>query len=537
MAGLLDSLARGQLTLNKYTLALASGSDAPRAWTFYVTPESVVDDFPSRTMIGHTLAGPFAEEYGRASGTITVSGTTGFRYRLGQDGVLDGTAQLLKMYELWRDYQTSKEVTTFAPAFNDYKAYWFDWDKGLHFWVVIDHFSIRKSADKPLIYHYDLRMRTLGKPSEADSAGDVLVDYFRQLNTSFQQIHERLGSAIDLLQGVASWADTAGMIWLEANTFAQDLNSLAAQVANVVNGFTDATGVDASLAASLASQAQQLWEQFRDNQPSDPEMKEDQAAVQEALRMAGTGCKLASRWSRQFYEPAPRPWGEPTEEEIAADPATIIQQYPARIQYVAHFHETIMDLAARFLGDADLWPVIAFANDLAPDQLETTDIGGRLLSIPARQDETIIPLNLLVTRTISTDDIYGTSLKLNADFDYVVDENGGLKTVSGLENLAQALRIALETGRGELAHHPLYGTHIREYIGGGRTLMTESALAAEVVRAMETEPRVSSVIGIPTLTINQDIIRIEVDVRPIASPNPMVFGYDLFIGGLVGGLV
>ena len=68
-------------------------------------------------------------------------------------------------------------------------------------------------------------------------------------------------------------------------------------------------------------------------------------------------------------------------------------------------------------------------------------------------------------------DPFGTDLRLRFDADTgaadLVVEGGDIETVSGIDNLAQALALKLLVYRGELTDlgHPRYGSRIQELIG------------------------------------------------------------------------
>lgn len=74
--------------------------------------------------------------------------------------------------------------------------------------------------------------------------------------------------------------------------------------------------------------------------------------------------------------------------------------------------------------------------------------------------------------------------------------NGDLLTVSGLELLAQDLRIRLLTRKGELLLHPEFGFSPSIGTGQARPQVQAQVLAADVQDAIEADPRVSQVLGV-----------------------------------------
>ena len=100
-----------------------------------------------------------------------------------------------------------------------------------------------------------------------------------------------------------------------------------------------------------------------------------------------------------------------------------------------------------------------------------------------------------------------------------------ITTVSGTDNLAQAIMMRLLAPRGELAAlgHPEYGSRLFELIGQTNTETTRNLVKLTILESVQQEPRVAKVV---TLTVDPDKVdrqRVNVllQVQPV-GPSPVV---------------
>ncbi|MFC1747174.1 hypothetical protein ACFL2V_00050 [Pseudomonadota bacterium] len=97
-------------------------------------------------------------------------------------------------------------------------------------------------------------------------------------------------------------------------------------------------------------------------------------------------------------------------------------------------------------------------------------------------------------------DLMKTDLRLEiaqSDADFEVTA-GDIATVSGIENLVQALRLRLLIDKGELAAlgHPRYGSRVRELIGEPLDSANKELLRRYVRQTLLKDLRVSEVLSV-----------------------------------------
>ncbi|MGE0416240.1 MAG: hypothetical protein AB7O80_05490 [Acetobacteraceae bacterium] len=101
-------------------------------------------------------------------------------------------------------------------------------------------------------------------------------------------------------------------------------------------------------------------------------------------------------------------------------------------------------------------------------------------------------------------------------------------TVSGRDNLGQALIARLLTPKGELAPlgHPDYGSRLHEVIGAPNTATTRNLAKLFVIETLKQERRVEKIVQVDVTPhpVNRFLILIAVAVKPIADDTILSIG-------------
>lgn len=156
--------------------------------------------------------------------------------------------------------------------------------------------------------------------------------------------------------------------------------------------------------------------------------------------------------------------------------------------------------------------------------------------------------------TLRSDPRWGTDLRLLGDLRLQNDRDRGsdlfvarragtgeydLESVSGLDDLRQALLLRFLTQQGELAvlGHPDYGSRLHELIGELNTETTRNRAKMFALQALAAEPRVKQVLSLTVRVNSADRSRIDIDAHLLVlddeTPFNLVFPFFLD-GGRVG---
>lgn len=103
-----------------------------------------------------------------------------------------------------------------------------------------------------------------------------------------------------------------------------------------------------------------------------------------------------------------------------------------------------------------------------------------------------------------------------------------LSTLSGRENLGQAIMIRLLTPRGDLTHlgHPGYGSRLHELVGGVNTETTRNLAKLYILEALRQEPRIETVddVSVTPSPGRRSAIDIRLHVTPAGAVERLTIG-------------
>lgn len=101
-------------------------------------------------------------------------------------------------------------------------------------------------------------------------------------------------------------------------------------------------------------------------------------------------------------------------------------------------------------------------------------------------------------------------------------------TVSGRDNLGQALTVRLLTPKGELTAlgHPDYGSRLHEVIGATNSASTRNLAKLFVIEALKQERRVEKIVRVDVTPhpVNRFLILIAIEVRPVGENAVLALG-------------
>lgn len=145
---------------------------------------------------------------------------------------------------------------------------------------------------------------------------------------------------------------------------------------------------------------------------------------------------------------------------------------------------------------------------------------------------------------------WGTDLRLLRDLVRQNDRNPGhdlsittraetgqvdLETLSGADNLIQALLLRFLTSVGELAPlgHPHYGSRLSELIGELNTETTRNRAKLYVLQALAAEPRVKQVRNVKVTQNQKNPTRVDIEISlvPIDSDTALNLVFPFFLEG------
>ncbi|MDB4929454.1 MAG: hypothetical protein JWM10_1938 [Myxococcaceae bacterium] len=129
-------------------------------------------------------------------------------------------------------------------------------------------------------------------------------------------------------------------------------------------------------------------------------------------------------------------------------------------------------------------------------------------------------------------DPLGTDISTPAGADGQLGLDPYLRTVGGLEALAQALARRLVTPRGTLYRHPTYGHDVRQYLNDDLDEGDLSDIEAAVAAELGADERVDEAACLATFA--DETLRLAVTVRPVTG---RAFRFVLAVGAVTVALL
>ena len=128
-----------------------------------------------------------------------------------------------------------------------------------------------------------------------------------------------------------------------------------------------------------------------------------------------------------------------------------------------------------------------------------------------------------------TDEVLGKDISLNNGTDLKFSVNQDFDTISGRDNLTQAIFSRLSTIKGEYFIEA-YGSEINSVIGQPRDDLLKNRLSGYVVEALNQEPRIQEIQDITvTFPEEENSVEISITILPIDSQVPLNLIFPLFI--------
>lgn len=108
------------------------------------------------------------------------------------------------------------------------------------------------------------------------------------------------------------------------------------------------------------------------------------------------------------------------------------------------------------------------------------------------------------------------------------DGFGDIRSVSGIENIVQAINNRLVTERGELPLHPEYGTNMADIIGSANSDHVHKLVELEIYEALSYEDRIQNV-EIVNIDVQGTSVMIDIRFQPVNSGREVLNTFQLSI--------
>lgn len=521
------------------------------AYTLTIPPESWELTIPQRVSKTKTFGGVFIDDYGIDNAKLTLSGTTGgvtvresYPNYLGSDGGLDGRAAIYELRDKIVKYKNGKsnlgeyairvfDLSSFDQTRSDrFNARLSNYDA---YECVLEDFRISRNKDRPLWYNYSIEffvIRSLGEYKQKKL--EVLADP-KMLDASFKVIKKKGKSLFqqidDIYYAITGVKDS---IYGFAANVLSEYDALQSRIEGWANGLSQTVGDFAKFPAAVANSVLgrlNVLKNFFSKGIVDYYTNWGEDIVGSYLQVGDNfnilfspaldsivaGKKIGNTSATIGVVTAEQ---SPMDRELSVpDTQSLNVVVESFTPVVATSSTTFESLALEYMGDAKFAAVIAQFNDL-PDVAGISP--GMVLQVPVSVG--IYPTRTADNQVYSYDpaDIYGVDMALDADGNLLWGDGGDIKTVSGSENLRQAIVSRLSETLGARTRQTAYG--INAAIGSPNQNVAPAVfLASSIIDTVKQDPRVSDVTNLQ-LSGNEDKVYYTFDIIGIGGDNIPVSG-------------
>lgn len=195
--------------------------------------------------------------------------------------------------------------------------------------------------------------------------------------------------------------------------------------------------------------------------------------------------------------------------------------------------QTVEDLATQHLDDFSRWTEIVELNNLIPPYIAETSTNSRVktpgqrMLIPAEGSQ--IDTNVVVVREdkynknlTETEKRLGIDIKLDDNFDFIINNNNDYEVITGGRNVGQAIRIKFNLTKGDLKYHKNLGIGLPI----GEKITNADMLYDEIVNTILQDPRFEKINDF-NLMVDGNTIVVKLNLSVVESSTPVPLTLNL----------
>lgn len=516
------------------------------SFAFNVNPKSMNLEEPAATTIVPTQnKGQYIERQGQIYKNINITGTTGLRPNrdmrgavipiagvinpfFGQSidpqtglpqGETTGFDDLIALRNLHRRYWDLMDDPQNAP---NILMVWQNGKEGEYYIVEPMKFETARDASSPLTMTYTIQYRTIERLDITKLAGADSYIKRNGVDTFFQRmsnIRRQLAVGYQIATSYIDRAISMGQaavtnVLSPVNDVLNALTGIVNSGSRVFNIPKNNLAVVAGNALDLSTALDKAADAYQNYGIVDPieTAAWSYRLMARQLHALGADPGLFSSPLSSTMTAKASAYTDPTTGApiTGGSPTYIGNQRATNGASVAtvNTNENIYGVAQRLLGDSAKWKVLVVLNRLKAPYISPAGDGvnvlrpGQQILFPTQMAQTasaVQPNDPKYSNISPLNERLGRDLKLRAIegaggvtlYDVVISSSGDLETISGIDNMEQAILIKFETEQGELPTHPRFG--IRYPIGSKARVQSAIGFQVNARATLLADSRIGSV--------------------------------------------
>ena len=546
-------------------------NDIAESFTLVLPPTHVSIKEPQRVSVTKTFGNIFVDDYGPDNLMLTIRGFSGTAHAFptfkssgtAMDGFVSsgsgyvnsqlGGGEAANLIAQSAGYAT--EGYTHKTAFYtfrktimrykknheaDYDKYMLRvsdlYDEQVYDCILLD-FTVDRTPDKPLHYPFTISLMVYNQPmSYGDMTatpipvGGNITDMLAAMDSALNFINTIYGYVQAVKNSVAIIQSTVSQMTAKFNTYLTKIRTIATSPLDLTKQCLDLVGslsrvvddaknqykmtkdawagakemIHASYRQNLGLYTQAISEGSQTKKVEVMEFNSTQATAQSAATYS------AYLQLVDFLQAQPGDQGK-----VSASKSAKVEslQFSGVSEYTVKANDTLQSISLRKLGDSSLWPYLASVNKITGNEelsKKTTiyvPVLTRTSSIKKKKD------SFILTEDVARNP-YGSDITLDATGNIVLAENNDVSTISGIDNIQQAINLRFATPIGSMIKQTSFGIATQAGYPGTDSMIRY--LRMNITRAILSDPRIKSVSNI-ALSVSGDTITASMDIDIIDS--------------------
>lgn len=499
-----------------------------KSFTLIIPPQSVSIKESQRVAITKTFRNMHVDDYGADNLEITIKGYTGTAHVFPTYSSIGFSVDNMSLHKvnikLNPAIQGFDQRNAFFTFRNDIIRYkdrkgWdkkefrlYDlYDEQAYRCILLD-FSLDRTSANPLRYPYSINLMVyerLDKFTFKEDRIKISKNPFSALNVidnMLNVIEDKYRLVNDIVNVVAVAKNQALLVRARLNSFlAQTKQGMEAPL-TIIKQLIDINLIISTKMYEMIEKGATTFDAYNSG------VELIQESIRNSLAIYGFAITQGSQTSKAIIVDTGIGLIVDENREIIPDVSPEVYSFTGLLPYLVKGTDTLQSIAVSELGDTFLWPNIASINNIV-DNSEL--IVGSVIYIPTQADVIDPNADIYVISEDVLRDPYGSDLQIDNNGNLIVQENGDLAVITGVDNVIQAIDMRLMTDVGSVITQTAYG--LISGVGIAGTTMALSYIRMNLKASLIQDSRIEDIKNIETI-MNKSKIQIAMDVN--------VVGYD-----------
>ena len=503
-----------------------------KSFTLVLPPQQYSIKEKARVSITKTFGNAFIDDYGADNIEITIKGISGTSHvfptfdtsgkastgqpfnAITKGFIAASTIKAMQGYDARSAFYTFRnDIMRYRDLenFDRKELRVYDLHDEQAYRCVLLEFNLDRTSDKPFYYPFTIHLFVIARLDSKKAAKAKVIkigfDPFQlldSLDASLAWLHTAYRFVKDVQNQIALVTAAVQTLRYRFNIYLSETREIIESPLRAIKQVLSLIQAAGGLAYDAYSQSKLTFKTWANTR----EIIE--GVTRDTLKMYGFAIQEGSQESKERL--LPKDAGSQINDDGTTDRITELESFSFTgvNMYTVKGRDTLQSIALKEMGNVDLWPYIAYVNDI---QGNNELIVASSIYIPVTVEGEINKDNYIMTEDFVRDP-YGADIRIDKDGNIIVAESNDVSLISGLNNVKQALDLRLSTAVGSMIKQTAYGLIGQPGIAG--TELALKYVRMGIKAALMKDPRIEDVKNI-YVTVDGDVVQANMDISIIGS--------------------